>query len=54
MPAPLILSVQTGPVSPVGPDKVPSGFVKQARRDAVRVTLQGVDGDKQADLTVHG
>jgi MOSC domain-containing protein YiiM len=33
---------------------VPSGFVKHARAGAVRVTHLGLEGDRQADLTVHG
>ncbi|HEX4117715.1 MAG TPA: MOSC domain-containing protein [Rhizomicrobium sp.] len=50
----LVLSVQTGRAAPLGPDRVPSGFVKTARTGAVAVTRLGLDGDEQADLTVHG
>lgn len=49
-----LLSVRTGAVAPLGPDGVPSGFVKQARAGAVRVAYLGLEGDRQADLTVHG
>ena len=49
-----IQSVQTGRAAPLGPDHVPSGFVKTARTGDVAVTLLGLDGDEQADLTVHG
>lgn len=49
-----IQSVQTGRAAPLGPNQVPSGFVKTARTGAVAVTLLGLDGDEQADLTVHG
>jgi MOSC domain-containing protein YiiM len=50
----LLLSVQTGPVAPLGPDGVPSGFVKHARSGEVGVGALGLDGDAQADLRVHG
>src|SRR5580765_350121 len=49
-----LLSVQTGRTAPLGPDGVPSAFVKIARQGAVAVTRLGLDGDEQADLTVHG
>jgi len=49
-----LLSVQTGHAAPLGPDRVPSGFVKTARAGAVAVNPLGLDGDEQADLSVHG
>jgi MOSC domain-containing protein YiiM len=49
-----ILSVRTGRVAPLGPEHVPSGFVKTARQGAVAVTPLGLEGDEQADLSVHG
>jgi MOSC domain-containing protein YiiM len=49
-----VLSVQTGRAAPLGPERVPSGFVKTARAGPVAVTALGLDGDEQADLTVHG
>ena len=49
-----VLSVQTGRAAPLGPERVPSGFVKTARTGEVAVTPQGLDGDEQANLTVHG
>jgi MOSC domain-containing protein YiiM len=49
-----ILSVQTGRAAPLGPDHVPSAFVKTARTGAVAVMQLGLDGDEQADLSVHG
>ena len=49
-----LLSVQTGHTAPLGPDQVPSAFVKTARSDAVAVTRLGLDCDEQADLSVHG
>ena len=51
---PTLLSVQTGRVAPLGPDQVPSGFVKTARQGSVAVGPLNLDGDEQADLTVHG
>jgi MOSC domain-containing protein YiiM len=50
----LLLSIQTGRTAPLGPDEVPSAFVKTARQGAVAVTRLGLDGDEQADLSVHG
>jgi len=49
-----LLSVQTGRAAPLGPDAVPSAFVKTAREDAVAVTPLGLQGDEQADLQVPG
>jgi len=51
---PILLSVQTGRVAPLGPQEVPSGIVKTARAGAVAVGPLGLDGDEQADLEVHG
>jgi len=50
----LLLSVQTGRTAPLGPDGVPSAFFKTARLGAVAVTRLGLEGDEQADLSVHG
>ena len=50
----ILSSVRTGRVAPLGPDGVPSGFVKQAVDGPVAVNPLGLDGDQQADLTVHG
>ncbi|MDB5740485.1 MAG: hypothetical protein JWP16_1525 [Alphaproteobacteria bacterium] len=33
---------------------MPSGFVKRDRSGQVAVTFQGLEGDRQADLTAHG
>jgi len=49
-----LLSVQTGRAAPLGPDDVPSAFVKTARQGQVAVTRLGLEGDEQADLAVHG
>lgn len=53
-PAALLLSVQTGRTAPLGPEGVPSAFVKTARAGPVAVTSLGLDGDEQADLAAHG
>lgn len=47
-------SVQTGAVAPLGAEGVRSGFVKHERDGKIAVTMRGLDGDAQADLTVHG
>ncbi len=47
-------SVQIGPIAPLGPDRVPSGFVKRTVARRVGVEELGLVGDEQADLTVHG
>ncbi|MGF1453828.1 MAG: MOSC domain-containing protein [Alphaproteobacteria bacterium] len=49
-----VLSIQTGPVAPLGPDGVPSGIVKTVREGPVNVARLGIDGDGIADLAVHG
>lgn len=51
---PRIHSIQVGKVAPLGPDGVPSAFVKHAVAATVRVTTLGIEGDEQADLSVHG
>ena len=49
-----VLSVQTGKTAPLGPKGVPSAFVKSPRSGEVAVTALGLEGDEQADLSVHG
>jgi len=49
-----LASVQTGRVAPLGPQGVPSGFVKLSRAGDVRVGALGLEGDEQADLIAHG
>lgn len=51
---PLLASIQVGGIAPLGPDAVPSGFVKHGVAHPVAVGLLGLAGDAQADLTVHG
>jgi MOSC domain-containing protein YiiM len=52
--APHIVSIHIGKVAPLGPENVPSGFVKRAVQGPVMVAAEGLVGDEQADLTVHG
>lgn len=49
-----LASIQVGRIAPLGPDAVPSGFIKKAVAGPVTVGELGLDGDAQADLTVHG
>ncbi len=49
-----LLSIQIGKVAPLGPDGVRSGLVKHGVGGPVAVTMLGLAGDEQADLTVHG
>src|ERR1700733_11301940 len=49
-----VVSVHTGRAAPLGPEHVPSGFVKHKRVEAVRVGRLGLEGDEKADLPVHG
>lgn len=49
-----VLAVHVGRARPLGPEGVPSGFVKDAVEAPVRVRSMGLDGDEQADLRVHG
>jgi MOSC domain-containing protein YiiM len=47
-------SVHVGRIAPLGPDAVPSGFIKTAVVGAVDIGLLGLADDEQADLSVHG
>ena len=47
-------SVRVGQIAPLGPRRVPSGFVKHAVAGPVAVGELGLAGDAQADLRVHG
>lgn len=49
-----IVSVQVGRIAPLGPQAVPSAFIKRAAGRPVGVGVLGLDGDAQADLSVHG
>jgi len=49
-----IVSVQIGRIAPLGPNRVPSGFLKHPVTGPVEVAVEGIRGDEQADLRVHG
>jgi MOSC domain-containing protein YiiM len=49
-----IISVHVGRVAPLGPDRVPSAFIKRSVAGPVLVQRLGLVGDEQADLRVHG
>lgn len=51
---PHLHSVHVGKVAPLGPEDVPSGFVKHSITVPVNVAALGLEGDAQADLSVHG
>src|SRR5678815_991080 len=54
MDAARLLSIQVGRIAPLGPDAVPSGFIKTRIDGPVAVGQLGLAGDEQADLSVHG
>jgi MOSC domain-containing protein YiiM len=54
MKLPSLLSIHAGKVAPLGPDGVPSAFVKQRIEGTARVNAHGLATDAQADLSVHG
>ena len=49
-----LVSIHAGKVAPLGPEGVPSAFVKSQVAGPVRITPLGIAGDEQADLSVHG
>jgi MOSC domain-containing protein YiiM len=49
-----ITSIHVGQIMPLGPEGVPSAFVKHPVAGPVEVTALGLVGDAQADLRVHG
>jgi MOSC domain-containing protein YiiM len=51
---PRLVSIHVGKVAPLGPEGVPSAFVKRSVQESVNVTPLGLKGDAQADLSVHG
>jgi len=51
---PLVVSILVGKVAPLGPEGVPSAFVKHPVTEPVVVSRLGLEGDEQADLSVHG
>ena len=51
---PRVIAIHIGKIAPLGPEGVPSGFVKQPVNGPVNVRALGLEGDEQADLSVHG
>ena len=51
---PRVESIHIGQIAPLGPNGVPSAFVKHPVAAPVEVTPLGLAGDNQADLRVHG
>lgn len=51
---PSVLSVQVGRIAPLGPLGEPSAFVKTTVSGPVQLAELGIEGDEQADLSVHG
>ena len=51
---PFVTAVNVGAIAPLGPDHVPSAFVKTGVAGSVAVAELGLEGDSQADLSVHG
>jgi len=51
---PRVASIHVGKVAPLGPNGVPSGFVKHGVCSAANVIHLGIVGDEQADLRAHG
>lgn len=49
-----VVSVQVGTIAPLGPERVPSAFVKRPVAGPVMAETRGLVGDQQADLRVHG
>lgn len=49
-----IASIQIGRIAPLGPERVPSAFIKRAVDGPIMAGALGLDGDHQADLSVHG
>ncbi len=49
-----VVSVKFVQIAALGPEGVPSGFIKRPVTGAVMVEKLGLVGDQQADLRVHG
>lgn len=49
-----VTSIHAGKVAPLGPEGIPSAFIKRSVDGPVQVTPLGLSGDEQADLSVHG
>ncbi len=51
---PRVIAVHVGRIAPLGPQGVPSGYLKHPVDRPVLAGELGLSGDAQADLTVHG
>src|SRR5258708_2258137 len=49
-----VTSIQTGRTAPLGPGRGASALLKRTRHGAAAVGPLRLEGDEQADLTVHG
>lgn len=49
-----LVSIHAGKIAPLGPEGVPSAFVKHRVEGPIRVRPLGLEGDEQGDLSVHG
>ncbi|MET0182443.1 MAG: MOSC domain-containing protein [Caulobacterales bacterium] len=49
-----VTAIHAGRIAPLGPNGVPSAFVKSPVSGGAYVGVLGLAGDEQADLTVHG
>lgn len=49
-----VASLQVGLAAPLGPERVASAFIKHAVVGPIVAGGLGLDGDQQADLSVHG
>lgn len=49
-----IASIRIGRIAPLGPERVPSAFIKSVVDEPIMTGALGLDGDSQADLSVHG
>ncbi|MGN6819802.1 MAG: MOSC domain-containing protein [Sphingomonas sp.] len=49
-----VASLRVGRIAPLGPEHVASAFLKSAVAGPILAGALGLDGDQQADLSVHG
>ena len=49
-----VASIQVGRIAPLGPERIASAFIKSVIAGPVMAGALGLDGDSQADLSVHG
>ena len=49
-----VASLRVGSIAPLGPERVASAFIKSGVSGPINAGALGLDGDHQADLSVHG